>query len=106
MLSILSAYLCKKLINPDATKKAIYISCIVPLLSTIVLLFVTNKFTIIGYNIIYAFFIQIVCIITEIKILKITNSSIINDTNRVEAYVFIELFLGLGRVISYIDVDS
>ena len=102
LLSIISAYICKKIINPKKIKNLIYISGIVPLLCTIVLLFITNQYTIIGYNIIYTFFIQIITIIKEVKTLKITNSSIINDSNRVEAYVLIEFALGIGRIISFI----
>ena len=66
------------------------------------LLFITNQYTIIIYNIIYTFFIQIITIIRGIKTLKITNSSIINDSNRVEVYVLIEFILCMGRIISFI----
>lgn len=102
LLSMISAYISKKLITPDRMKYAIYISCIIPLLGTVMLLFITNKYTIVGYNLVYAFFIQIVEIMKEYKTLKITNSTIINDSNRVEAYVLIEMFLGFGRVISFV----
>ena len=102
LLSIISAYICKKIINPKKVKILIYLSGIVPLLCTIILLFITNKYTIIGYNIVYTFFIQIITIIKEVKTLKITNSNIINDSNRVEAYVLIEIVLGMGRVLSYL----
>ncbi len=102
ILSIFSAYICKRIINPRKVKSAVYISCIVPLLSTFILLFITNSYTIIGYSIIYSFFIQIVSIINDIKTFKITNSDIVNDTNRVETYVLFELFLGFGRIFSYV----
>ncbi len=81
---------------------AALISGLIPLLSTIILLFFTNKITIVGYNIIYAFFIQIITVIKEVNTLKITDSSTINDSNRTEVYVLIELFLGIGRIISYV----
>lgn len=102
ILSIFSSYLCKKIIETKKIKIAIYISGLIPLLSTIILLFITNKITIVGYNIIYAFFIQIITVIKEVKTLKITDSSTINDSNRTEVYVLIELFLGIGRIISYV----
>ena len=102
ILSIFSSYLCKKIIEIKKIKIAIYISGLIPLLSTIILLFITNKITIVGYNIIYAFFIQIITVIKEVKTLKITDSSTINDSNRTEVYVLIELFLGIGRIISYV----
>ena len=102
ILSIFSSYLCKKIIETKKIKIAIYISGLIPLLSTIILLFITNKITIVGYNIIYAFFIQIITVIKEVKTLKITDSSTINDSNRTEVYVLIELFLGIGRTISYV----
>lgn len=101
LLSIISAYICKKLINPHKIKMVIYLSGIIPLLSTIVLLFVTNQYTIVGYNIIYTFFIQIITIINDVKTIKITNSDTINDSNRVEGYALMEVFLGFGRIISY-----
>ena len=92
IFSIFSAYLCKK-IKTKNNKDIIYLSCIVPLISTIILLIVTNKCTIIVYNIIYTFFFQIISIIKNIKTLKITNSSIINDSNRVETFIILELTL-------------
>ena len=102
VLSIFSDYICKRFINLNNLFKAIVISSIVPLLSTIVLLFVTNNYTIIAYNIIYTFFIQIVSITNDVKTMKLTNSKVINDSNRVEAFVLFEMFLGMGRIISYI----
>ena len=102
VLSIFSAYICKRFINLNNLFKAIVISSVVPLLSTIVLLFVTNNYTIIAYNIIYTFFIQIVSITNDVKTMKLTNSKVINDSNRVEAFVLFEMFLGMGRIISYI----
>ena len=46
-LSILSAYFCKKIIKPETMKKILLISCIIPLISTLGILFITNKITII-----------------------------------------------------------
>lgn len=102
VLSIFGAYICKKIINSKKITLTIFISCVIPLISTIILLFITNKYTIVGYNIIYTLFIQIISIIKDINTLKLTNSEIINGSNRVETYVLLEIFLGLGRVISYI----
>lgn len=101
IFSILSAYLCKK-IKTKNNKDIIYLSCIIPLISTIILLIVTNKYTIIAYNIIYTFFFQIISIIKNIKTLKITNSIIINDSNRVETFIILEFYLGSGRLVSYL----
>ncbi len=101
MFGILSAYLCKR-VNDKNIKLIVYIASIIPLICTVVLLFITNKYTIIGYNVIYAFFIQIISIIKSTKTLRITNSSIINDSNRSESYILFEFFLGLGRIISYV----
>lgn len=66
------------------------------------MLLIINKYTIIGYNINYAFFIQIISIIKNTKTLRITNSSIINNANRSESYILFEFFLGLGRVLGFI----
>lgn len=38
----------------------------------------------------------------EVQTLKFTNSDVINDSNRVETYVLLEMFLNIGRIISYI----
>lgn len=38
----------------------------------------------------------------EVQTLKFTNSDIINDSNRVETYILLEMFLNTGRIISYI----
>ncbi len=102
VLSIFSAYICKKIVNTKRVKLAILISCIVPLISTVILLCVTNKYTIVGYNIIYTLFIQIISIVKDINTLKLTNSKIVNNSNRVETYVLLEIVLGTGRIISYI----
>lgn len=102
ILSIFSAYICKKIINPQKIKFTILTACIVPFISTIILLLLTNNYTIVGYNIIYAFFIQMISIIKDVQTITLMNSKAINGSNRVEAYVLLEIFLGAGRVISYI----
>lgn len=102
ILSIFSAYICKKVVNPKRIQLMIAISCIFPLISTIILLVITNKYTIVGYSIIYTLFIQIISIVKDINTLKLTNSEVVNDSNRVETYVLLEVVLGLGRIISYI----
>ncbi len=101
ILSIFGAYICKRIIGSEKAGIIICFSCIIPLISTVFLLFFTNKFTTVGYNIVYAFFIQTIIVIKNVKTLKLTNSKVINSSNLAEAYVLFELFLGLGRVISY-----
>ena len=66
------------------------------------LLFLTNEYTIIIYNLIFGFFLQFIMIGEEVETLKFTNSSVINNTNRVETYVILEMFLNAGRIISYV----
>ena len=81
--------------------KVIMTSCIVPLIFTIILLFKTNKFTNISYSLVYAFFMEFIIIIRSIKTLKLTNNKIVNKNNIIESYVLMELFLGLGRITSF-----
>ncbi len=71
-------------------------------MSSIILIFITNKYTIVGYNLIFAFFLQFIMVAEEVQTLKFTNSNVINDLNRVETYVILETFLNAGRIISYI----
>lgn len=80
----------------------IIISCTIILISSIILVFFTNQYTIVGYNLIFAFFLQFIMVAEEVQTLKFTNSDVINDSNRVETYVLLEMFLNAGRVISYI----
>lgn len=101
-LSIISSYMCRKIIKPENKKTTIFVSCIIPLLCTIVLLIVTNKYTIIAYSMVYTLFIQIISILKDINTLKLMNSEIINNSNRVETFVSLEIILGIGRIISYI----
>ena len=101
ILSIISAYICKK-INNQKVKYLLYISFIIPLISAIILLLLTNQYTVIIYNIIYTFFIQIITIYKNIFTLKLANSKIINDSNRIEAYTLFEIYLGIGRILSFI----
>lgn len=102
ILSIFSSYICKRIIKTKNVKIIIFISSIVPIITTIVLLAITNQYTIIGYNIIYVIFIQIISIVKDFTTLKLTNSEIVDDSNRVEVYILLEVVLGLGRIFSYI----
>lgn len=102
LLAMISSYIYKKVKNQDKMNILIIISCIIILASSIILVFITNQYTIIGYNLIFAFFLQFIMVAEEVQTLKFTNSDIINDSNRVETYVLLEMFLNAGRVISYI----
>lgn len=102
LLAMISSYIYKKVKNQDKMNILIIISCIIILLSSIILVFITNQYTIIGYNLIFAFFLQFIMVAEEVQTLKFTNSDIINDSNRVETYVLLEIFLNAGRIISYI----
>ena len=102
LLAMISSYIYKKVKNQDKMNILIIISCIIILLSSIILVFITNQYTIIGYNLIFAFFLQFIMVAEEVQTLKFTNSDIINDSNRVEIYVLLEIFLNAGRIISYI----
>lgn len=102
VLAILSSYIYKKISNEKKLKTLLVISCIIIFISSILLVFKTNQYTIIIYNLIFAFFVQFIMIHEEIQTLKFTNSKIITDLNRVETYIIIEMFLNAGRVISYL----
>ena len=81
---------------------SIILSCIVIILSTLCLTFITNQYTIIAYNSVFTFFIQFIMIAEEVQTLKLTNSNIIDDSNRVESFILMEFFLNAGRIVSYI----
>lgn len=102
ILTILSSYLYKKVKTKEKMNLLIFSSCIIIFISSITLLFVTNGYTIIIYNLIFGFFLQFIMISEEVETLKFTNSSVINNTNRVETYVILEMFLNAGRIISYV----
>lgn len=102
LLAMLSSYMYKRIKNQEKMKSLITISCIIILISSIILVFFTNQYTIVGYNLIFAFFLQFIMVAEEVQTLKFTNSDVINDSNRVETYVLLEMFLNAGRVISYI----
>lgn len=102
ILAMLSSYVYKKIKGQEKLKVVIKISSIIILISSIILVFITNQFTIVAYNLIFTFFLQFIMIAEEVQTLKYTNSDIINDSNRVETYVLLEIFLNAGRVLSYI----
>ncbi len=102
LLAMLSSYMYKRIKNQEKMKVLIIISCIIILISSIILVFFTNQYTIVAYNLIFAFFLQFIMVAEEVQTLKFTNSDVINDSNRVETYVLLEMFLNAGRVISYI----
>ena len=102
LLAMLSSYAYKKIKNPEKMRLLIIVSYVIILISSIVLVFITNRYTIVGYNLIFAFFLQFIMVSEEVQTLKFTNSDVINDQNRVETYVLLEMFLNIGRIISYI----
>ena len=102
LLAMLSSYMYKRIRNKEKMKILLIISFIIILISSIILVFFTNQYTIVGYNLIFAFFLQFIMVAEEVQTLKFTNSDIINDSNRVETYVLLEMFLNAGRIISYI----
>lgn len=102
LLAMLSSYVYKKFKNQEKMKLLIIVSYVIILISSIVLVFITNRYTIVGYNLIFAFFLQFIMASEEVQTLKFTNSDVINDSNRVETYVLLEMFLNIGRIISYI----
>lgn len=102
LLAMLSSYVYKKFKNQEKMKLLIIVSYVIILISSIVLVFITNRYTIVGYNLIFAFFLHFIMVSEEVQTLKFTNSDVINDSNRVETYVLLEMFLNIGRIISYI----
>lgn len=102
LLAMLSSYMYKRIKNQEKMKVIIIISFIIIFISSVILVFLTNQYTIVGYNLIFAFFLQFIMVEEEVQTLKFTNSDVINDSNRVETYVLLEMFLNAGRVISYI----
>lgn len=103
LLAMLSSYVYKKFKNQEKMKLLIIVSYVIILISSIVLVFIiTNRYTIVGYNLIFAFFLQFIMASEEVQTLEFTNSDVINDPNRVETYVLLEMFLNIGRIISYI----
>lgn len=102
LLAMLSSYVYKKFKNQEKMKLLIIVSYVIILISSIVLVFITNRYTIVGYNLIFAFFLQFIMVSEEVQTLKFINSDVINDSNRVETYMLLEMFLNIGRIISYI----
>ena len=90
ILTMLSSYLYKKVKTKEKINLLIFSSCIIIFISSIM------------YNLIFGFFLQFIMIGEEVETLKFTNSSVINNTNRVETYVILEMFLNAGRIISYV----
>lgn len=101
-LAIISAYIYRKIKKESIIKKLLIFSCGIILTSAIILICFTNQYTIICYNLIYAFFLQFIIVSQEVETLKFTNSEVINDENRVETYVLLECVLNAGRIISYV----
>lgn len=101
-LAIISSYIYKKAKSQRNITILIIISCTMIFISSIVLVFMTNQYTIVVYNLLFAFFLQFIMVPEEVQTLKFTNSDVINDLNRVETYVLLEMFLNAGRIISYI----
>ncbi len=102
LLAIISAYIYRRIQRKSIIKKLLIFSCGIILTSAIILICFTNQYTIVCYNLIYAFFLQFIIVSQEVETLKFTNSEIINDENRAETYILLECVLNVGRIISYI----
>ena len=94
---MLSSYICKRIKNLEKMKALIIIACIIILISSITLVFITNQYTIVIYNLIFAFFLQFIMVTEEVQTLKFTKSDIVNDSNRVETYVFFGTIFECGK---------
>ena len=91
----------KKYKNKD-DKKIIIISSIVPIISIMFLLLFTNNITLTLYYFCYNTFVNLLCLIIDVRLYNISNSSLVKDSNQMEFWSIREVILNLGRLTGHI----
>lgn len=81
--------------------KIVIISSVIPALSLLLLLFFKTNFTVVIYNICFTVFAGLISMVSEIRLVNISNSNLVDEDTQIEFLAFKELVLNLGRIASF-----
>ena len=101
LFTIISMYLFGKYYHKAQKRKMLEISAIVTIASFICIVFSFNLVSVVVYNITYAVFMNIILNITEKDLFDYANQEPFDKELNTEYFVLRELFLNIGRIISY-----
>lgn len=101
MLTIFIQYIYTKKLSKKE-KIITWISSIIPVISLISLLVFTSNLTLTLYYFCYNTFINVLILITDIKLFTVSNCEIIKNGNEIEFWMIREVILNLGRIVGYI----
>lgn len=82
-------------------KKIVLISSLIPALSLLMLLFLKTNVTVVIYNICFTVFTGLISMVSEIRLVNVSNSNLVDKDTQIEFLAFKELVLNLGRIASY-----
>lgn len=102
LFTIISMYLFGKFYKKTQKNKLLFISMFAILISSCLILYKTNMITVITYNISYYVFMNIILKITEVNLFDYSNKEPFKTQFNTEYFTFRELFLNIGRTLSYI----
>ena len=100
-LLILMQYLYTKKLKDKNDKFIILLCSLIPILSLILLLLFTNNITLILYYLCYSTFVNILCVILDVKLFNISNCKEIKCDNQMEFWSIREVILNLGRITGH-----
>lgn len=83
-------------------KNIILISCILPVISVLILLVIKNSVTLVIYNICYVIFTSLLSLMREIRLYNIADSEIVDKNSQCEYFTIREIVLNLGRIFGFI----
>ena len=102
LLSILRVHLYGKFYKYKDDKRIINLSSIIPVLAVLLLLIYKNNITVIIYNVCYVIFTSLLTLTREIRLFKISDSSIVDKNNQSEFFAIREGILNCGRIVGYL----
>ena len=82
-------------------KRVVLISSLIPALSLLLLLFFKTNTMVVIYNICFTVFAGLISLVSEIRLVNISNSNLVDKDTQIEFLAFKELVLNLGRIASY-----
>lgn len=102
VLIILTQLIYTKYLKNKDDRPLILISVLIPCITIILLLFIRTNVTYILYYLGYNVFTNLVLLLIDVRLYNVSNSSLIRKTDRMEFWSIREVFLNLGRILSYV----
>ena len=102
VLSMICVHMYGKIYKNRDDKKIIIISCILPVISVLILLVWRNNITVIIYNVCYVIFTSLLTLTREIRLFNLSDSYIVDKNNQCEFFAIREGILNCGRVFGYL----